>query len=127
MIIFLLLLPVISIAILLDDGRPIFYIQTRSGRGAQLYSIIKLRTMQRNAEMDGQPQWAKEDDARATRVGKILRKTHLDELPQFLNVLRGEMSLVGPRAERPALVTLFENHVPFYRAYQGQGLPGDTH
>ncbi|MGD9092547.1 MAG: sugar transferase [Anaerolineales bacterium] len=115
-VIFLLLLPFIAIAILLDDGRPIFYVQIRSGKGAQPYRIIKLRTMHRDAEYDGQPRWATEDDTRATRVGRLLRKTHLDELPQFLNVLRGEMSLVGPRAERPALVELFENHVPFYRA-----------
>jgi exopolysaccharide biosynthesis polyprenyl glycosylphosphotransferase len=114
--ILLILLPFISLAILLDDGRPIFYVQTRSGKGAQPYKIIKLRTMNRDAEIDGQPQWAMEGDTRATRVGRLLRKTHLDELPQFLNVVRGEMSLVGPRAERPALVELFENHVPFYRA-----------
>jgi lipopolysaccharide/colanic/teichoic acid biosynthesis glycosyltransferase len=115
-VIFVLLLPFIAIAILLDDGRPIFYVQTRSGKGAQNYRIIKLRTMRRDAEVDGQPRWATEDDTRATRVGRVLRKTHLDELPQFLNVMRGEMSLVGPRAERPTLVELFENHVPFYRA-----------
>jgi exopolysaccharide biosynthesis polyprenyl glycosylphosphotransferase len=112
----LLLLPFITLAIVLDDGRPIFYTQTRSGRGGQLYSILKFRTMRNDAEADGQPKWAKEDDERATRVGRILRKTHMDELPQFFNVLRGEMSMVGPRAERPELVELFQKHVPFYRA-----------
>jgi len=112
----LLLLPFITIAIVLDDGFPLFYTQTRAGKGAQPYKIIKLRTMRRDAEADGKPQWAKEDDARATRVGRFLRKTHLDELPQFINVLRGEMSLVGPRAERPELMEFFEKHVPFYRA-----------
>jgi exopolysaccharide biosynthesis polyprenyl glycosylphosphotransferase len=114
-VILLIILPFAAIAIVLDDGFPIFYAQTRSGRGAQLYNIIKLRTMRRNAEADGRPKWAKEDDERATRVGRYLRKSHLDELPQFLNVLRGEMSLVGPRAERPELMAMFEKHVPFYR------------
>lgn len=113
---FLLVLPFVTLAILLDDGLPVFYSQTRSGRGDQPYKIIKFRTMRRDAEPDGQPQWAKEDDQRAIRVGRFLRKTHLDELPQFLNVLRGEMSLVGPRAERPELVEWFQKHVPFYRA-----------
>jgi len=112
----LLLLPFVTLAIMLDDGRPIFYSQTRSGRGGQPYSILKFRTMRNDAEADGRPKWAKEDDERATRVGRILRRTHLDELPQFFNVLRGEMSLVGPRAERPELVELFQKHVPFYRA-----------
>jgi exopolysaccharide biosynthesis polyprenyl glycosylphosphotransferase len=108
--------PFVSLAILIDSGRPIFYRQTRSGRGAQPYQILKFRTMVQDAEADGVPQWAKEDDQRATRTGRFLRKTHLDELPQFLNVLRGEMSLVGPRAERPELVAMFERYVPFYRA-----------
>jgi exopolysaccharide biosynthesis polyprenyl glycosylphosphotransferase len=113
---FLVLLPFLAVVILIDDGRPIFYAQTRSGRGAQPYQIFKLRTMRTDAEADGRPQWAKEDDERATRIGRFLRRTHLDELPQFLNVVKGEMSMVGPRAERPEMVKMFQMHVPFYRA-----------
>ena len=114
--IFLIFFPFIAIAILLDSGLPIFYKQIRSGRGGQPYKIFKFRTMGLDAEPNGQPQWAEENDKRATRVGRILRKTHLDELPQFINVLKGQMSLVGPRAERPELVDWFQQHVPFYRA-----------
>jgi exopolysaccharide biosynthesis polyprenyl glycosylphosphotransferase len=109
-------MPFVSLAIFLESGRPVFYSQIRSGRSGQPYRIIKYRTMRRDAEPDGQPRWAKEDDERATQVGRFLRKAHLDELPQFINVMRGEMSLVGPRAERPELVQLFQKHVPFYRA-----------
>ena len=108
--------PFVAIATLIDSGWPIFYTQTRSGCGDQPYTIIKYRTMKQNAEPNGSPQWAEENDSLATRVGRILRKTHLDEIPQFLNVLKGEMSLVGPRAERPELVRYFEKQVPFYRA-----------
>jgi lipopolysaccharide/colanic/teichoic acid biosynthesis glycosyltransferase len=88
----------------------------RMGRGGQLYNIYKFRTMRQDAEPDGLPQWAEENDRRATKVGLFLRKTHIDEIPQFFNVLHGEMSLVGPRAERPELVEWFQKHVPFYRA-----------
>lgn len=110
------MLPLVGLIILIDSGVPVFYSQVRMGRGGQLYKIFKLRTMRQDAEPDGQPLWAEENDARATRVGKFLRKSHLDEFPQFINVLRGEMSLVGPRAERPELVEWFQQHVPFYRA-----------
>jgi exopolysaccharide biosynthesis polyprenyl glycosylphosphotransferase len=113
---FLILFPLITVILLIDDGRPVFYSQLRCGRAGMDYLIYKYRTMQRDAEADGHPRWAKEDDRRATRVGRLLRKTHLDELPQFINVLRGEMSLVGPRAERPELVDMFESKIPFYRA-----------
>ncbi len=111
-----LFFPFIGLAILIDSGRPIFYSQIRSGKGGLPYKILKFRTMRKDAEADGKPRWAKEDDERATRIGRILRRTHLDELPQFVNVLIGDMSLVGPRAERPELVSYFENYVPFYRA-----------
>lgn len=113
---FVVTFPFIAIAILIDDGLPIFYSQQRLGKMGRTYNLIKYRTMHRNAEADGRARWATESDSRATRVGRILRKSHLDELPQFINVLKGEMSLVGPRAERPELVGYFERNVPFYRA-----------
>jgi len=115
-IIMVIFFPFIAIAILVESGRPIIYKQVRMGRGGILYDIYKFRTMYQDAEAGGQPQWAEENDRRATRVGLFLRKTHIDEIPQFYNVLRGEMSLVGPRAERPELVEWFQKHVPFYRA-----------
>jgi len=116
MLLLLFLFPFVAIAILVESGRPILYKQVRMGRGGQLYNIYKFRTMWQDAEADGQPQWAEENDRRATKVGLFLRKTHIDEIPQFYNVLHGEMSLVGPRAERPELVEWFQKHVPFYRA-----------
>jgi exopolysaccharide biosynthesis polyprenyl glycosylphosphotransferase len=116
MFILLILFPFVAVAILVESSQPILYKQIRMGRGGQLYNIYKFRTMRQDAEADGQPQWAEENDHRATKVGLILRKTHIDEIPQFYNVLRGEMSLVGPRAERPELVEWFQKHVPFYRA-----------
>jgi len=111
-----LILPFVGLAIVLDNGFPIFYGQERLGKGGQIYEIIKFRTMRRDAEADGQAQLAQEDDDRVTRIGRILRRTHLDEFPQFFNVLRGDMSLVGPRAERPQLVDHFQRRIPFYRA-----------
>jgi len=115
-IILLILTPFISLAILLDSGRPLIFSQTRAGKGGRPYRIIKFRTMRVDAEEAGQPQLAKEDDQRSTRVGRFLRKTRLDEWPQFINVLRGDMSLVGPRPERPELMRHFEELIPFYRA-----------
>jgi exopolysaccharide biosynthesis polyprenyl glycosylphosphotransferase len=111
-----ILFPFVALSIIIESGRPILYRQIRMGRGGQLYNIYKFRTMRQDAEANGQPQWAEENDRRATKVGLLLRKTHIDEIPQFFNVLQGEMSLVGPRAERPELVEWFQKHVPFYRA-----------
>jgi exopolysaccharide biosynthesis polyprenyl glycosylphosphotransferase len=114
--IMILLFPMIGLGILLDSGRPIFYAQERLGKGGKIYKIFKFRTMAQDAETDGKPRLAQENDHRVTRMGRLLRKTHLDELPQFINVLRGDMSLVGPRAERPKLVARFQRQIPFYRA-----------
>jgi exopolysaccharide biosynthesis polyprenyl glycosylphosphotransferase len=114
--VFALLLPWAAAAILLDSGRPIFFRQARLGQGGRPYRMLKLRTMRQDAEADGQPHWAETVDPRATRVGRILRRTHLDEFPQFWSVLRGDMSLVGPRPERPELVAELEKQIPFYRA-----------
>lgn len=108
--------PLISLVILLESGFPIFFTQNRLGRGGQPYKIFKFRTMERDAEKEGEARMAEENDDRVTSFGRFLRKTHLDELPQFINVLRGEMSLVGPRAERPQLVAYFQKEIPFYRA-----------
>ncbi|MBW8010901.1 MAG: sugar transferase [Chloroflexi bacterium] len=109
-----LITPFISLAIYLEGGRPIVFRQTRAGRGGHPYTIIKFRTMHQNAERDG-AQLAQENDERTTGLGRFLRKTRLDEWPQFINVLRGEMSMVGPRPERPELVQHFQQEIPFYR------------
>ena len=115
-LIFLFLLLPVAFLIIMDDGFPIFYRQERLGKSAKPYKIIKFRTMVKNAELDGKAQWASEGDERITRVGSFLRKTHIDEFPQFINVLKGEMSLVGPRSERPSLINKLQKEVPFYRA-----------
>jgi exopolysaccharide biosynthesis polyprenyl glycosylphosphotransferase len=112
----ILLAPVTALIILLDSGWPIFYKQIRSGRGGKLYSIYKFRTMCQDAEKNGEVQVTHEKDERITRVGGFLRRTHIDELPQFWNVLRGEMSIVGPRAERPELIIKYQKEIPLYRA-----------
>ncbi len=93
---------------------PIIYRQTRLGEGGRHFTIFKLRTMRVDAEDDGSPRFAQEHDSRITWVGHFLRQTHLDELPQLWNVLRGEMSVVGPRPERPEFVDLLERSVPFW-------------
>lgn len=116
MALFLIVFPLVALAIIIDSGRPIFYTQSRLGKSGSLFNIRKFRTMYRNAEADGKARLASENDPRITRVGNFLRKTRLDELPQFWNVVRGEMSLVGPRAERPELVAEFQRQIPFYRA-----------
>ena len=107
-----LLACVIALAIRLDSRGPVIYRQTRLGLGGRRFRIIKFRTMIDGAEPRFGPAWTAWRDARATRVGRVLRKTHLDELPQVVNVLRREMSLVGPRPERPELAERIEREVP---------------
>ena len=116
LLILLLVLPLAAVAILVETGRPVFYKQERLGQGAKRFHVIKLRTMQKDAEPEGRALVAQRDDPRTTKVGRFLRRTYLDELPQFWSVLRGDMSLVGPRPERPQLVAEYEKQVPFYRA-----------
>lgn len=116
LLIFAITYPFLALAIYLDSGLPIFYAQPRLGRGGRIFKIYKYRTMRKDAESDGEVRITLENDPRVTRVGNFLRKLRLDELPQFWNVLRGEMSLVGPRAERPELVAEYQKQVPFYRA-----------
>ena len=109
-----------------SPGAPVVFSQSRTGKGGRRFSMFKFRTMVPNAEELKEkyahlnelqwPDFKITDDPRVTSIGSFLRKTSLDELPQFVNVLRGEMSLVGPRAERPELMEMFQRHVPFYRA-----------
>ena len=101
------------IAIKLESPGSAFYSQIRSGRFNRPFWIYKLRTMVQDAEKDG-AKWASKSDARITKIGNFLRKTRIDEIPQFWNVLRGEMSLVGPRPERPQFVALLSEEIPFY-------------
>jgi lipopolysaccharide/colanic/teichoic acid biosynthesis glycosyltransferase len=107
------LLPLIAFLVWWTPG-PIIYRQTRLGEGGRPFRIYKFRTMVADAEASGQPQWAADDDHRATAVGRFLRRTHLDEIPQLWNVLKGDMSIVGPRPERPEFVAMLEKEMPFW-------------
>jgi lipopolysaccharide/colanic/teichoic acid biosynthesis glycosyltransferase len=98
----------------LTSRGPAFYSQVRMGRGGRHFRIHKLRTMVHNCERKTGARWAQKDDPRVTRVGRFLRRTHLDELPQLVNVLKGEMSLVGPRPERPEFLAELVRQVPHY-------------
>jgi len=115
---------IISLAIKLSSKGPLFLIQERIGENNKPFKIIKFRTMVTGAEK-GEPKWAEEDDPRVTSLGKILRKTRLDELPQIINVIKGEMSLVGPRPEREFFVKKLMDKIPFY-SYRFSVKPGLT-
>lgn len=103
-----------ALAIKLESPGPVFYRQERNGLGGNPFNVIKFRSMRVDAEKNG-PQWATKNDNRVTRVGQFIRKTRIDELPQLLNVLRGEMSLIGPRPERPMFTEQFEKEIPGFK------------
>ncbi|MES2831358.1 MAG: TIGR03013 family XrtA/PEP-CTERM system glycosyltransferase [Pseudomonadota bacterium] len=119
LMIFAVSLPAMIVAgllIFIEDGAPIFYQQERVGKNGKTFMVLKFRSMRNNAEKAGKPQWASSDDPRTTRVGRIIRKLRIDELPQILNVVKGDMSFVGPRPERPFFVKQLCQDVPFYNA-----------
>ncbi|WP_456377110.1 TIGR03013 family XrtA/PEP-CTERM system glycosyltransferase [Thiolapillus sp.] len=105
-----------AIAIWTESGfkGPILFRQPRVGEGGQLFNVLKFRSMQTDAEADGKARWAQENDDRITRVGRFIRKTRIDELPQCWNVIKGEMSFVGPRPERPEFVQTLTQNIPYY-------------
>lgn len=103
-----------ALAIKLESAGPVFFQQRRTGLFNQEFNILKFRSMCQDAEKDG-ARWASKNDSRITRVGNFIRKTRIDELPQLINVLKGEMSIVGPRPEREVFIHELEKHVPFYR------------
>jgi len=106
---------IVALAIKLDSKGPVFYKQIRVGKDNKQFKIYKFRSMYQDAEKHTGPVWSSKDDPRITRVGKIIRKFRLDEIPQFINVLRGDMSLVGPRPERPYFVERLSNEIPLYK------------
>jgi exopolysaccharide biosynthesis polyprenyl glycosylphosphotransferase len=125
----ILMLPIMvltALAIKIDSRGPIFYRQQRIGAFDKPFALFKFRSMRADAEAGGNPIWAQRYDPRVTRVGRFIRTTRIDELPQLVNVLRGEMSLVGPRPERPHFVEQLSRAVPFYRqrSYVKPGLTG---
>jgi lipopolysaccharide/colanic/teichoic acid biosynthesis glycosyltransferase len=111
--IFLVLLPFVAAAIWVEDRGPVFYVQERLGRRGKPFVLFKFRSMRTDAENTG-PMWATLRDERVTRVGAVLRKSKIDELPQFINVLAGHMSVVGPRPERTVFVETLRRLIPYY-------------
>ncbi len=104
-----------ALAVAIESGRPVLYRQERVGENGRTFTLYKFRSMRLDAEKGGRPQWATAGDSRVTRVGRLIRKTRLDELPQLWNVVRGDMSFVGPRPERPYFVAELAKDIPFYQ------------
>ena len=105
---------IVSLLIKIDSPGPAFFKQERVGKDGKIFKMWKFRTMRPNAELETGPVWAEEDDPRVTPLGRFLRKNHIDELPQFINIFKGEMSLIGPRPERPVFVEKINGHIPHY-------------
>jgi len=136
----LLSAPIIAVfgtLVYLESPGPVLYRQRRLGRNGKTFHMVKLRSMRLDAEQNGQVGWSTKDDTRRLRIGAFMRKWNIDEVPQFWNVLKGEMSLVGPRPERPELIRNFKHQIPHYNARhtvkpgitgwaQVNGLRGDT-
>lgn len=116
---------IFSLLIKLETPGPAFYKQQRVGLNGRYFEVVKLRSMRIDAEENG-PQWARQNDSRVTKVGSFIRKTRIDELPQFLNVLKGEMSIIGPRPERPFFTYQFNEETPGFvnRLLEKPGLTG---
>jgi sugar transferase (PEP-CTERM system associated) len=108
------ILLVVAVLIKLDSSGPVFYTQERVGKAGRFFRIVKFRSMRQDAEEDGGPRWASVNDPRITRFGKFLRMSRLDEVPQLINVLKGDLDLVGPRPERPAFVKQLSRTIPYY-------------
>jgi sugar transferase (PEP-CTERM system associated) len=108
------LLPLVALAVRLDSKGSVFYTQARVGKAGRIFKVVKFRTMREDAEADTGPQWAGNHDPRVTRVGKFLRTTRLDEIPQMWCVLKGDMAFVGPRPERPEFIEMLSTKIPFY-------------
>jgi sugar transferase (PEP-CTERM system associated) len=115
-----------AVLIKLDSKGEIFYRQERVGKNGRIFKVIKFRSMKTDAEADGKPVWATTEDERVTRVGRVIRKIRVDEIPQFWNIIKGEMSFVGPRPERPHFVEQLASEIPFYehRHLAAPGLTG---
>ncbi|HEX6200551.1 MAG TPA: exopolysaccharide biosynthesis polyprenyl glycosylphosphotransferase, partial [Thermoanaerobaculia bacterium] len=116
---------VVALAIKLESPGPVLFRQERVGQFGKTFILLKFRSMREDAEKDG-PAWASKNDSRVTRIGGFLRKSHLDELPQAINVLRGDLSFVGPRPERPCFVAMLREKIPFFdlRLYVKPGITG---
>jgi exopolysaccharide biosynthesis polyprenyl glycosylphosphotransferase len=106
---------IVAILIKIDSPGPVIYKQERVGKNGKVFTLYKFRSMVKDAERMTGPRWASKNDPRITRIGKIIRKLHIDEVPQFFNVLKGDMSLIGPRPERPIFVEKFSKEIPLYR------------
>lgn len=119
------LMALTAVAIRLESRGPVLYRQERVGLNGEVFNVVKFRSMRTDAEKDGKPRWATLNDDRVTRVGKFIRKVRIDELPQLFNVLRGEMSLVGPRPERQFFVDDLVTKIPYY-AVRHSVKPGVT-